>query len=168
MVPLGHVSGLFGVKGWVRIHSDTEPRARILDYAPWYLQREGEWVACRVAEGQRHGKGLIVRFESCTDRDAAAELVGSTIAVRRSQLPAIGEHEYYWSDLKGLRVVTRDGTPLGVVTGLMETGANDVLVVQERQDDTVRERLIPYLPGQVVLEVDLAGGVLTVDWDPGF
>ena len=94
--------------------------------------------------------------------------MGSTIAIRREQLPALAEHEYYWNDLKGLRVVTRDGIPLGEVTGLMETGANDVLVVQERQDDTVRERLIPYLPGRVVLEVDLAEGIMTVDWDPGF
>ncbi|MCG6935508.1 MAG: ribosome maturation factor RimM [Proteobacteria bacterium] len=168
MVPLGHVSGLFGVKGWLRIHSDTEPRANILNYTPWYLQKQGEWVACKVAEGQAHGKGLIVRLDACTDRDSAAKLVGCTIAIRREQLPAAGENEYYWSDLKGLSVIARDGTPLGTVTGLIETGANDVLLVRDTHDAEVRERLIPYLPGQVVLNVELEKGVLTVDWDPEF
>lgn len=168
MIPLGHVSGLFGVKGWLRIHSDTEPRSNILNYSPWYLRRQGEWVACQVMEGQVHGKGIIVRLAACTDRDCAAELVGSTIAIRREQLPVTDEDEYYWSDLKGLRVITPDGISLGTVTGLMETGANDVLLVQDMDDGKTRERLIPYLPGQVVLNVDLDNGIMIANWDPEF
>lgn len=167
MILLGRVSGLFGVKGWIKVHSDTEPRDNILNYSPWYLQREGEWQACEVIAGRSHGKGIVVHLENCPDRDTAAELIGSTIAVRREQLPATGEEEYYWSDLRDLKVITRQGMELGRVVNLMETGANDVLVVREAGEQG-RERLIPFIWQQVILEVDLENGQLTVDWDPEF
>jgi len=163
-VTLGRISGLFGVRGWVKIHSDTDPREGILRYSPWYLRREGHWEERRPEQGQRQGKGVVAKIEGCEDRDAAAGLMGAVIAVRRDQLPG-GLHpgEYYWADLEGLQVVTTAGVELGRVDHLLETGANDVLVV--RGD---RERLIPYLWQQVVLEVDLEQRRLLVDWDPDF
>lgn len=167
MVMLGRVSGLFGVKGWIKVFSDTEPRDNILNYSPWYLRRQGEWQAYEVLDGRPHGKGIVAKLAQCPDRDAAAELVGSDIAVRREQLPAPGEQEYYWSDLRGLKVRTLHGVELGQVINLMETGANDVLVVREA-GESGRERLIPFILHQVICEVDLEQGVLTVDWDPEF
>ena len=163
MVILGQVSGLFGVKGWLKIFSYTDPRENILQYAPWYLRGADGWREVSVAEGQRHGKAVIVRFGDCADRDGAAAWVGSEIAVRREQMPALAQDEYYWSDLEGLQVVTTAGVALGVVSHLIETGANDVLVV--RGD---RERLIPYVRPDVVVDIDLDKGVLQVDWDPDF
>jgi len=162
-VTLGRISGLFGVRGWIKVFSHTEPRERILQYSPWSLRVQGEWRENAVAEGQRHGKAVIARLEGMTERDAAAALVGAEIAVPRSRLPALGEGEYYWSDLEGLQVVTLDGQDLGHVDHLLETGANDVLVVQGE-----RERLIPFLPPEVVRAVDLDAGVIRVDWDPEF
>lgn len=171
MVLLGRIVGLFGVKGWVKIHSDTGPRENILGYSPWYLLRAGQWQRCSLQAGRRHGKGLVAQLEGCADRDSAAELVGCTIAIRREQLPEI-EHEYYWRDLLGLQVRTTGGVALGHVIELMETGANDVLVVREQapeiDSNDQRERLIPYIPGQVVKKVDLQAGDLIVDWDPEF
>jgi 16S rRNA processing protein RimM len=167
MILLGRVSGLFGVKGWIKVHSDTEPRDNILNYSPWYLQREGEWQAYEVIAGRPHGKGIVAHLSNCPDRDAAAELIGSTIAIRREQLPAAGDDEYYWSDLRGLKVTTSQGVELGQVVSLMETGANDVLVVRET-DETGREHLIPFIMDQVIREVDLERGLLIVDWDPEF
>jgi 16S rRNA processing protein RimM len=166
MVLLGRVSGLFGVKGWIKVYSDTEPRDNILNYSPWYLRRQGEWQAFEVIVGQRHGKGIIAQLANCPDRDTAAELIGSVIAVRREQLPA-AEDEFYWSDLRGLKVITIQGVDLGQVVNLMETGANDVLVVREA-GEAGRERLIPFIMHQVIREVDLEQGLLTVDWDPEF
>ena len=162
-VTLGRISGLFGVRGWIKVFSHTEPRERILQYSPWSLRVQGEWRENAVAEGQRHGKAVIARLEGMTERDAAAALVGAEIAVPRSRLPALGEGEYYWSDLEGLQVVTLDGQDLGHVDHLLETGANDVLVVQGE-----RERLIPFLRPEVVRAVDLDAGVIRVDWDPEF
>jgi 16S rRNA processing protein RimM len=162
-IEMGRIAGLYGVRGWVKVYSHTEPRDHILEYSPWYLKIQGKWVPIAPAEGRIHGKGVVARLEGYTDRDAAAQLVGTDIAMHRDQLPAAEEGEYYWHDLIGLRVVTTGGAELGQVDHLLETGANDVLVVKGE-----RERLIPYTPGQAVVKVDLASGVLTVEWDPEF
>jgi 16S rRNA processing protein RimM len=159
-VLLGRIAGLFGVRGWVKVHSYTDPRDAVLEYGPWWLRREGAWRQLPLAEGRRHGKGVIARLEGCTDRDLAAELLGSEIAVAAETLPDPEDGRYYWHDLVGLDVVHRDGTGLGRVAYLLETGANDVLVTEGD-----RERLIPFVPGVVVLDVDLPGGVIRVDWE---
>ena len=163
MVVLGRVAGVFGVRGWIKVFSHTEPKENILGYAAWYLGSEGGWREHRAREGKVHGKGLIARLQGCDDRDQAALLVGLEIAVPRSQLPAPAPGEYYWSDLEGLAVFTLEGRDLGAVSHLFGTGANDVLVVKGD-----RERLIPVLWDQVVHEVDLDKGVIRVDWDPDF
>lgn len=163
-VPVGRISGVYGVRGWVRVYSYTDPREAILEYAPWWIaDADGGWYPGTLAEGRRHGKGVVARLEGCRDRDAALALVGREIAVSRSALPDSGPDRYYWVDLEGLRVQTRDARALGTVTGLLETGANDVLVVRGE-----RERLIPFVIGRVVRKVDLARGVIEVDWDPDF
>ena len=164
LVILGRVSGLYGVRGWVKIHSDTDPRENIVNYQPWYLHQGDGWQSFRLEGGRRHGKTVVAKIQGLDDRDQAAALVGTEIAVRRSQLPEAEEPgEYYWADLEGLRVETLDGVDLGRVSRLFETGANDVLVVRGE-----RERLIPYLWQQVVCEVDLDAGLMRVDWDPEF
>ena len=159
-VVLGRISGLFGVKGWVKVYSYTEPREAVLEYRRWLLSAKDGWREATVAEGQRHGKTIIARIDGYVDRDQAAELIGTEIAVPRDELPEAEEGRFYWSDLEGLRVVHRDGTELGRVAYLLETGANDVMVVQGEQ-----ERLIPFVMGEVILGVDLANGRIDVDWE---
>ena len=163
MIIMGRVSGLFGVRGWLKIYSHTAPRDGILDYKVWYLKRNGAWREHKVSGGHTQGKGIVAHLDGYDDRDRAAELIESDIAVRREQLPPLAEGEYYWTDLEGLRVVTLEGVELGVVSHLFETGANDVLVVKGE-----RERLIPYTMDQAVREVDLETGRMVVDWDPDF
>jgi 16S rRNA processing protein RimM len=157
---LGRISGLFGVQGWVKVFSYTRPREAILEYDRWYLKRQGEWQAAAVREAKRHGKTVIAHLDGVDDRDAAATLVDCDIAVEREAMPDADDGSYYWADLEGLQVVRRDGTGLGRVAYLMETGANDVLVVQGEQ-----ERLIPFVAAEVILDVDLDNGVIRVDWD---
>ena len=157
---MGRVSGLFGVKGWVKVYSYTQPREAILDYRQWYLQRHERWQRFEVAEGKKHGKGIIARFDGISDRDVAAELVDSDIAVDRANLPATEEGSYYWADLEGLKIVSSDGADFGRVAYLLETGSNDVLVTTGKP-----ERLIPFIMGKVVQDVDLAEGVITVNWE---
>lgn len=157
---LGRIVGLFGVKGWVKVLSYTRPREAILGYEHWFLKMNHDWDAARVAEGKQHGKGLIVRLDGYADRDTAQELIDAEIAIERSAMPIPEDGSYYWSDLEGLRVVHRDGTELGRVAYLLETGANDVLVT-----DGERERLIPFVADSVILDVDIAAGVITVDWE---
>ena len=159
-IELGRISGLFGVKGWVKVYSYTQPREAILNYQQWFLKQDGNWRGVEIAEGKKHGKGVIVRLDGVDDRDQAAKLIESEIAVERAVMPAADEGRFYWSDLEGLKIVHSDGTDLGRVAYLLETGSNDVLVTTGKP-----ERLIPFIMGKVVLNVDLANGVITVDWE---
>ena len=162
-VVLGRVSGLFGVNGWVRVFSHTEPRDGITRYQPVFLKRQDEWREFKIEAGRAHGAGVVLKFAGYDDRDQAAALIHSDIAVRRAQLLPTKPGEYYWADLEGLRVVTLAGVELGIVSHLLATGANDVLVVTGE-----RERLLPFVRGQVVIEVNLEQHLLRVDWDPDF
>ncbi|MCW8847886.1 MAG: ribosome maturation factor RimM [Sedimenticola sp.] len=159
---LGRVSGLFGVRGWMKIFSHTSPKENILNYPSWFLLRDGQWQEYKLKQGKLQGKGIVVSLEGVDDRDQAAALAGADIAVKRDQLPEISSDEFYWSDLEGLRVVTLAGVELGRVDYLFETGANDVMVVK---GEVVR--LLPFI-SQVIQEVDLDGDLITVDWDPDF
>lgn len=157
---LGRISGLFGVNGWVKVFSYTQPREAVLDYDQWYLLQDGAWRAAAVAEGKRHGKSVIARLAGVDDRDQAAKVVGLDIAIERDELPGAPDGTYYWADLEGMLVLHRDGRELGRVAYLMETGANDVLVTEGE-----RERLIPFIAEKVILDVDFDKGVISVDWE---
>ncbi len=159
-VLLGRIVGLFGVNGWVKVFSYTEPREAVLDYEDWLLGRNDDWQTVGLAEGKRHGKSVIARLQGVEDRDAAAALVGSDIGILRDRLPEPGDGCYYWADLEGMSVVHKDGSDLGKVAYVMATGAHDVLVTEGPN-----ERLIPFVAEKVVLGVDIAGGVITVDWE---
>lgn len=161
LVPLGYIAGVHGLKGWIKVHSWTQPREAILEYQPWLLGEGLEPV--RILEGQVHGKGLIARLPGVDDREQALALVRQEISVRREQLPALDSDSYYWADLEGLEVATEGGQPLGRIARMMETGANDVMIVAGD-----RERLIPFVPGEYVKQVDLHAGRVIVDWDPDF
>lgn len=162
LVTLGEINGVFGVQGWVKVWSATEPRERILEYGPWRLRMaDGDWREIAVLDGRRHGQTVVACLEGIEDRDQARALNGAEIAVTRSRLPPPGEGEYYWTDLEGLRVVTLDDHDLGRVQGLLRTGANDVMVVAGE-----RERLVPFVLERYVREVDFEAGVIRVDWDP--
>lgn len=157
---LGRISGVFGVKGWVKVFSYTDPRETLLDYESCLLGDKGKWRKAKVAEGKRHGKSVVVRIDGYDDRDQAATLIGTEIGVPRAELPDTEEGHYYWSDLEGLRVLRGDGSELGNVAYLIETGAHDVMVIKGE-----KERLIPFVKDEVVIDVDFAEGVITVDWE---
>jgi 16S rRNA processing protein RimM len=160
-VVLGRIVGVYGVRGWVKIFSDTEPRGGILSYTPWLLGDKAEPRA--VLEGRVHGKGVVAHLAGCDDRDQAAALLDQEIAVPRDRLPPPKGDEFYWIDLEGLEVVTDKGIGLGVVDHLFSTGVNDVLVVAGE-----RERMLPFAWGEVIRDVDFESRRITVDWDPEF
>jgi 16S rRNA processing protein RimM len=161
-VLLGRIVGVFGVKGWVRIESHTRPREAIFGYSPWGLGLKTGWERRAVHNGEARGKSLVAKIEGIEDRELARELIGTEIAVPRADLPAPEKGEIYWADLVGCSVVNLENQDFGKVTGLLETGANDVLIVKGE-----KERLIPYTD-QVVKEVDLDQALIRVDWDIDF
>lgn len=164
MIRLGNISGVFGIKGWVKIHSHTQPREAISDYSPWVLSKHGKNISQRVLKLQRNGKGLIAQLDNVNDRTQAEALVGYDIYIQHDQLKQLAEQEFYWTDLEGLDVFNLENIPFGKVDYLIETGANDVLIVKSSDG---KERLIPYID-DVVIKVDLDNQQLTVDWEADF
>lgn len=160
----GEISGVFGVKGLVKVFSFTDPRENILAYSPWILQKNNQTREVKIVGGQRHGNNVVAELDGVSDRDAALALMGWKILIRKQQLPKTEPGEYYWADLVGLNVKTEQGVSLGKVDNLLETGANDVLVVLDGET----ERLIPFLQQQTILHIDLDAGLMIVDWDPDF
>ena len=161
-ITLGKIVGVFGIKGWVKVFSETRPREQIFSYSPWLLEVNGRTVEVELLDGRQQGKGLIASLKGYTDCDAARQLIGADITISEEALPATDTDEYYWSQLTGLSVVNQQGIELGEVANLFETGANDVMVVKGD-----KERLIPFTEF-AVHEVDLDNKKIIVDWDADF
>ena len=169
-VTLGKVGAVYGIKGWLKIHSFTDDQEAILDYFPWSLKLGNKIQSVEITDWRKHNNGLVVKVAGIDDRDVAQKLVGSEIFVSEDALSDLPEGEFYWRDLIGMSVVTDKGYDLGQVSDIMETGANDVLVVKANLKDGFgkKERLIPYLMDQVILSVSTENKQICVDWDPGF
>jgi 16S rRNA processing protein RimM len=159
MVELGRVVGAFGIKGWVRLRSYTDPPANILRYRTWLIGGR-EWD---LVEGRDQGDGVVAALAGLEDRDAAAALRGAAIEVPRSALPKPKRGEFYWTDVLGSEVVSTAGAKLGTLSSVTSNGAQDVMVVTGEV-----ERLIPFVVGPIVQHVDPAAKRIVVEWDPAW
>ncbi len=159
MVVMGKIVAAQGILGWVKVQTYTEYLDSLLDYDTWYVGNEQAWRPLEVLEADVHGKVLVAKLEGVADRTAAEKYKGLLIAVPRAELPEQEEGEYYWSDLIGLSVENLAGEKFGTVDSLLETGANDVLVVKGEHGET----LIPFI-ASVVQQVDLKKKTIRVDW----
>ncbi|MGQ7842914.1 ribosome maturation factor RimM [Granulosicoccus sp. 3-233] len=169
-VLLGHITGVYGLKGWVKVHSDTNPRDNIVTYKSWWLEQRGNWTQVRMLQGRPQGKTIIAQLEGVDTPEGAHALIGATIAVSRAALPEPAEGEYYWADLIGMQVRTVEGVQIGPVERLFETGANDVVVISDEREETEgsSEVLVPWLVPDVITEVNSKDRIITIDWDPDF
>ena len=158
-VVVGQVCGVFGTHGWLKVFSHTRPRDQLLAYQPWYVRGPAGWERHDVSAARAQRGGLIAHLTGIDDRDQAGALLRRPIAVLRSQLPPLAPGEFFWRDLIGMRVINRDGVELGRVRALFDTGAHDVLEVTG-----TTTRLIPWVRGVHVLEVQPDAGTIVVDW----
>jgi 16S rRNA processing protein RimM len=175
-VVVGRIKGLHGVRGAIKVESFCSPQVAIFNYRPWTLMRPGP-SALAISQGSPNtsllvqmpiklhssSETLVARCNEIEDRDQAQLWLGCEIHIERQALPKLKPGEYYWHDLIGLTVSNQEGVVFGQIKQLMETGSNDVVVVQGE-----RERLVPYLPGQYVIDIDLANKHMLVDWDADF
>jgi len=173
---LGKVSGYYGVKGWVKIYSYTQPRENIVRYKTLKIKlgnaSKGEWQDIQLDSGKAHGKGVVAHFTGYDNREISAALIGAELAAHRSEFKAAAKDEYYWTDLIDLIAINLQGVELGRVSRLIETAANDVLVLKpikspaKNEGNTVSETeiLIPFVLEHYVKKVDLDTGTITVDW----
>ena len=168
LIVLGKIYSVHGIRGEVKVYSFTDPIDNLLDYPRWTLRRDGESRQVDLASGRLQGKVLVIKIKGLVDREEARSFAGFDICVPRTQLPALPDGEFYWLQLQGLQVIDQLGQLLGKIDSLLETGANDVMLVRPcagSLDD--RERLLPYTE-QCVQLVDLAAGQMRVDWDADF
>ncbi len=162
LVVMGRVLAPYGVKGWIKVRPFTQRPESLLDYPEWRLQKDGVLQARTVEAARVHGGAVVAKLQGIDDRDQAAQLRATQVAVSRDEFPELEPGEYYWADLVGLTVSNGAGVVLGRVTEVFDTGANGVLVVKGE-----RERLLPFI-GPVVRQVDVAGGRMVVDWDADY
>ena len=167
-VALGRFAGVFGIKGWVKVHSYTRPIENILDYRRWLVAARQPFEA-KLLEAQIHGQGLIARITGANglaieNRDEAAALLDAEISVEHSELPKAPVGSWYWAELIGLEVRAVSGESLGRVASIFENGAQDVLVIAEGQGQA--KRMIPFVQGPIIRSVDVTAGVIVAEWSP--
>ena len=167
-LPAGKIGGCYGVRGWVKIRSFTDPQENLLDYKSLFIKDKNSIEPLIFDIGRIHGKGLIAHINGVDNREKAEQFRGKEILLDASSLPELGEGDYYWRQLIGLRVwcICSDRLLLiGIVDHLLDTGANDVLVVSPCEGSVdLGERLIPYKLGDIVKRIDLVAGIIEIDW----
>jgi len=194
---VGKVVGFFGLQGWIKILSHSDPKDNIFSYKTWWLKntrkKDSAWVKHTVLKSKNQGKSLVALFDGINDRTQAENLRGLDIYIDADQLKELPEGEYYWKDLIGLQVINEQGYQFGQVVDVMPTGANDVLVVHGKETDVkvlakrekeilkkksnsknarakieLKETLIPYVWNQVIKQVDLEQQHILVAWDEDY
>ena len=158
-VTLGRISGLFGVKGWVKVHSYTNPRDNVVTFTTWIVKSRGVERRFEVEAGHAQGAGVVAKLRGLDDREQARELIGADIMVERAEMPECAPGEYYWMDLEGLEVRNLEGRVLGTIDHLMSNGGHDIMVLAGTP-----QQLIPFVHGRVIHEVDLDAGRVVADW----
>jgi len=172
LLNVGRITTVFGVKGWVKVHSQTEPAENLFHYQPWHLKTKHGVKPVELSDWRPHGKGFVAQIVGLDNRTDAEAMCPVDIAVDQSLLATLEDGDFYWYQLEGLRVISQfDGQAydFGITKKILPTGANDVLVVVgDAQSMDQAERLIPYVPEQFVKKVDLEKRVIFVEWDPSF
>ncbi|KPJ67386.1 MAG: hypothetical protein AMJ43_03755 [Coxiella sp. DG_40] len=156
---IGRFGSTYGIKGWIKIISFTDPKVKILQYQPWWIKKNQQWQQIDIEDSKCHGKNIIVKLHDIDNCDQAKTYTNIDINIQHDQLPKLPKDEYYWSDLEGLTVLDKSGKKLGIVDHLIETGSNDVLVIKNG-----KQHLIPYIDN-VIIKVDLKKKIIKVDWE---
>ena len=158
---LGKITGVHGIKGWLKIQSFSSPPENILNYPQWIINNQGEEDFYSIEQGRKQNNKIVVKLEKIDDRNTAESLINSKIQILRSDLPKLSNENYYWSDLVGLSVLNSEETVIGKIESLIETGANDVMVIITLKDERI---LIPFVMHEIIKEVNVELSYIKIDW----
>ena len=159
---VGKINGFFGLQGWVKVFSYTNPRTNILNYSPWSIKVDGNFQSIDITSGREQSKTIVAHIKGVDNREDSQKFIGQDIYINKEQLPELTQGEYYWHELIGFDVINMDEERLGTVDYFVETGANDVLVVKGK-----KEYWIPYIEPFLV-SIDSKNNKILVDWDKDF
>lgn len=160
-IVVGKINGFHGVRGFIKVFSETRPREGILEYTRFFIKHQGEFKVLEVEVGQKHSKHVLLKFKGYDTRDSVEPLLGVELFINREDMPKLDDGSVYWVDLFGLKVINHEGVELGVVDDIFETGANDVIAVKGDKGEV----LIPFSLEYIVMEINLEEGFIQVDWD---
>ena len=170
-IEVGRIADAWGIKGWFKVLPHSAQPEALFSSKRWLLQPPGaagsQAFRLAIREAKEHSDVIVASSEDVPDRNAAEALRGARVFVPRSSFPTAGDDEYYWVDLIGLAVVNREGVALGTVRELLATGPQTTLVLDATEDGKPVERMVPFVSA-FVDQVDLAGRLITVDWQPDY
>ncbi len=168
LVLVAHVTGAYGITGWIRLRPYSSDADALLHAKTWWLDKP-ELHDVDVMQVRTQGEDVVARIMGIESRNAAEDLRGATVQIRRAHFPPLDDNEFYWIDLIGHDVVNLAGEALGKVTGLMDNGAHPILRVEvpAQGADKAQELLIPFVD-RFVPGVDQTAKVITVDWEKDF
>ena len=162
-VLIGKIQATQGIRGQLRVIPFAGDASSISQLESVMIKApNGALERFPVVSAKAHGKRVILTLKPFDNINQVLHLVGREIYADRGSLPELPSDEYYWSDLLGLQVSTKEGEALGELVDIIETGSNDVYVVKKDG----REVLIPALE-DVILAVDLAANSMTVSLPEG-
>ncbi|MGO4390134.1 ribosome maturation factor RimM [Variovorax sp. M-6] len=170
-IEVGRIADAWGIKGWFKVLPHSAQPEALFSSKRWLLQPPGaaggQAFRLAIREAKEHSDCIVASSEDVPDRNAAEALRGARVFVPRSSFPTAGDDEYYWVDLIGLAVVNREGVALGTVRELLSSGPQTTLVLDAQEDGKPVERMVPFV-SVFVDKVDLAGRLITVDWQPDY
>ena len=168
-VVLGQLGKLHGIKGWLRLSSFTNPTENIFEYPTLLAEIDNRWQVLEIDEYRQQSNGFVVHIKGYDEPEIARQLSGVRLAINSQLLPKLDEDSYYWYELEGMKVVNLQCENFGQVSSLLETGANDVLVVKPTADSIdARERLIPYIADSVIDHIDSGERFIKVNWEADY
>ena len=159
---VGKINGFFGLQGWVKVFSYTNPRSNILNYSTWSIMFDDTFQAIDIIKGREQSKTIVAHLRGIDNREDSQKFIGKDVYIDKELLPELKEGEYYWHELIGFKVINKNQENLGVVDYFVETGANDVLVVRGK-----KEHWIPYIE-PFLISIDSQNKEILVEWDKDF
>lgn len=163
LLPVGVTTGTHGLRGDLKVRPFSDDASALLAAVEVFVRcRQEVAVPFRVAAAKEHKANVLLRLRGCETIDAVQSLVGCEVLMRRSDLPALPDTEFYWFELEGLNVRDRRFGDLGVLEEMFSTAAHDIYVVRGR----FGEVLIPAVEAFIV-EVDCPGRRMLVDLPDG-
>ncbi len=146
-----------GLNGWLKIYSYSETEEKFSNYTHFFVLNNRNYDQLDI-EDIKIDKSIKIKFRSINSREDAERFIDKSLYIEADQLEKLNDNEYYWKDLIGLDVYIEEGEKIGVISDIIETGSNDVLVIQGE-----KELLVPYIYGQSIKNVFLNDNKVVID-----